>query len=180
MVIDRYIYKNNFLLWCIYIIALFFIGVDVFEDVTENESFLHIFMEAFFMIGLASIAFFLLLFVIKAKNIQEVQLFSTLKELDQTRIDLKSWKQKTSSFTKGLSQEIDSQFEGWQLSKSEKEVGLLLIKGISTKEIASFRNTAEKTVRVQLSSIYKKAGVSGRVEFCSFFLEDLLLPINRS
>ena len=43
---------------------------------------------------------------------------------------------------RGLSQ----QFDDWRLSNSEKEVGWLLLKGFSLKEIAALRETLEKTV----------------------------------
>jgi len=66
------------------------------------------------------------------------------------------------------------QLEEWGLTETEKEVSLLLMKGLSFKEIAAVRNTLEKTVRQQASSIYKKAGVSGRHEFSAWFIEDIL------
>lgn len=69
---------------------------------------------------------------------------------------------------------LQSQFEEWQLTVTEKEVGLLLLKGLSFKEIAAVRDTLEKTVRQQASSIYRKAGVSGRHSFAAWFIEDIL------
>ena len=39
---------------------------------------------------------------------------------------------------------------------------------------ADLRSTLEKTVRQQASSIYQKAGVSGRHAFAAWFLEDYL------
>jgi DNA-binding CsgD family transcriptional regulator len=69
---------------------------------------------------------------------------------------------------------LQSQFEEWRLTVTEKEVALLLLKGLSFKEIAAVRNTLEKTVRQQASAIYKKAGVSGRHSFSAWFIEDIL------
>lgn len=86
------------------------------------------------------------------------------------------WKENSKIFIKGLSQSIDTQLEKWQLTKSEKEVAFLLIKGFSLKEIAAFRSTAEKTTRAQATSIYAKSGLSGRSQLSAFFLEDLLIP----
>lgn len=51
---------------------------------------------------------------------------------------------------------------------------MLLLKGLSFKEIASVRDTMEKTVRQQASTIYEKANVSGRHVFSAWFMEDLL------
>ncbi len=73
-----------------------------------------------------------------------------------------------------LSAVIAEQFTSWGLSKSEKEVGLLLLKGFSLKEIAALRGTAEKTIRQQASSIYKKSDVAGRHAFSAWFIEDCL------
>jgi len=69
---------------------------------------------------------------------------------------------------------VMQQFSEWLLTGSEIEVGWLLLKGLSLKEIALLRNTQEKTVRQQASSIYKKAGVSGRHAFSAWFIEDIL------
>lgn len=73
----------------------------------------------------------------------------------------------------GLARVVKNQFEEWGLTQTEKEVSMLLLKGLSFKEIAAVRNTMEKTVRQQASSIYKKAGVSGRHAFAAWFIEDL-------
>jgi len=69
---------------------------------------------------------------------------------------------------------LQEQFAVWGLTQTEKDVSLLLLKGLSFKEIASVRDTLEKTVRQQASSIYKKAGVSGRHAFAAWFIEDIL------
>lgn len=69
---------------------------------------------------------------------------------------------------------IQDQFREWELTDSEQEVGLLLLKGLSFREIAALRQTREKTVRAQASSIYRKAGVDGRHAFAAWFIEDFL------
>lgn len=69
---------------------------------------------------------------------------------------------------------IAGQFREWQLTESEQEVGWLLLKGLSLKEIALLRETREKTVRQQASSIYRKAGLAGRHAFAAWFIEDML------
>jgi DNA-binding CsgD family transcriptional regulator len=73
-----------------------------------------------------------------------------------------------------LGEAIREQFRQWQLTGSEQEVALLLLKGLSFREIAAVRQTLEKTVRQQASGIYKKSGVSGRHAFAAWFIEDLL------
>ena len=56
------------------------------------------------------------------------------------------------------------------------EVGFLLLKGITLKEIADIRQTQLKTVQQQSQSIYQKTGLASRSELAAFFLEDLLPP----
>ena len=75
---------------------------------------------------------------------------------------------------RGLSDQIDRQFDRWDLTVAEHEVALLLLKGLRHKEIAAIRGTSERTVRQQAITIYKKAGIEGRTDLAAFFLEDLL------
>ncbi len=70
---------------------------------------------------------------------------------------------------------IYARFEEWQLSPSENDIALLLIKGFSAQEIADLRSTRVGTVKSQSSTVYQKAGVRGRHELVAFFVEDLLV-----
>lgn len=63
---------------------------------------------------------------------------------------------------------IQEQMRDWDTT-SEKEVALLLLKGLSFEEIATIRSTKDKTVRQQATSIYRKAGVAGRHELAAWF-----------
>ncbi|AZG35044.1 MULTISPECIES: helix-turn-helix transcriptional regulator [Shewanella] len=72
------------------------------------------------------------------------------------------------------SQTIAIQFDTWGFTKSEQQVALLLLKGLSFKEIAEVRLTKEKTVRQQASTIYSKAEVDGRHTFSAWFMEDFI------
>lgn len=78
---------------------------------------------------------------------------------------------------RGLGEAIDRQFTRWTLSPAEREVGLLLLKGLSHKEIAEVRSTTETTIRQQALSVYRKSGLRSRAELSAFFLEDLFLPV---
>ncbi len=80
---------------------------------------------------------------------------------------------------RGLGQAIDRQFTRWNLSPAEREIGLLLLKGLSHKEIADVRSTTETTIRQQALAVYRKSGLRSRTELSAFFLEDLLLPVEQ-
>lgn len=99
------------------------------------------------------------------------ELASRLRQADE---DAARWKAEAASLIAGLGEAIDAQLVRWQLSAAEKEVALLLLKGLSHKEIAEARGTSEATVRQQARALYKKAGLAGRHDLAAFFLEDLL------
>jgi DNA-binding NarL/FixJ family response regulator len=69
---------------------------------------------------------------------------------------------------------IERHFEIWGLSKAEKDVALLSIKGMSNTEIARMRVTREGTIKAQSAAIYRKAGVSSRADLISAVIEDLI------
>jgi DNA-binding NarL/FixJ family response regulator len=100
-----------------------------------------------------------------------------VQDLDVARIQGRQWRDETRALLKGLGEAIDRQFLQGKLTAAEREVGLLILKGLSLKEIATARVTSERTIRAQARSIYAKAGLSGRAALSAYFLEDLLAPI---
>lgn len=90
--------------------------------------------------------------------------------------DAEQWRERAESLLRGLGELVEQQFRAWGLSPAEQEVGFLLLKGLSLKEIAAIRETTDRTVRQQASTLYAKAGLAGRAELSAFFLEDLLAP----
>lgn len=69
---------------------------------------------------------------------------------------------------------MHSRFADWGLTSAERDVALFAIKGMSTQEIATLRGTAGGTVKAQTNAIYRKAGVTGRSQLLSLFIEDLM------
>lgn len=69
---------------------------------------------------------------------------------------------------------MQERFEQWGLTPAERDVALFSIKGLSTAEIALIRDTSDGTVKAQTNAIYRKAGVSGRPQLLSLFIEDLM------
>ncbi len=148
------------------------VGIDLFTDSNEGVSWPHLSVELSVALG-AAVGIFLLARDSFRKSHALVQSRELLlvKEKEAER-----WHQESQKHIRGLGVAIDAQLDRWSLSPSEKEVALLILKGLSLKEIADIRKTAEKTVRAQSVSIYSKAGLAGRSELSAFFLEDLLLP----
>lgn len=69
---------------------------------------------------------------------------------------------------------LQQRFVDWGLTKAEADVALFAIKGMSTAEIAGLRGTSEGTVKAQTAAIYRKAGVAGRPQLLSLFIDDLM------
>lgn len=69
---------------------------------------------------------------------------------------------------------LSERFTEWRLTPAESDVALFAMKGLSTAEIAALRKTSEGTVKAQTNAIYRKAGVTGRSQLLSLFIEDLM------
>lgn len=99
-----------------------------------------------------------------------------IRDLDVARVHGQRWRSEARLLIDGLGKAMDEQFARWNLTQAERDVALLLMKGLSLKEIATVRATNERTVRSQARTLYSKAGLSGRAALSAFFLEDLLAP----
>lgn len=97
-------------------------------------------------------------------------------QLEAARQEAERFRHEAAEALRGLGEAIDAQFERWGLTPAEREVGLLLLKGLSHREVAGARDIGEATVRQQAQALYRKSGLRNRSELSAFFLEDLLLP----
>jgi DNA-binding CsgD family transcriptional regulator len=100
-----------------------------------------------------------------------------IRDLELARAQGQRWRTEARSYLNGLGEAIEAQFSRWNLTEAEREVALLMLKGLSQKEIAQVRAVSERTVREQARAVYAKAGLTGRAALSAFFLEDLLAPI---
>ena len=96
--------------------------------------------------------------------------------LRASRADAARWRTEARDLLSGLGSAIDRQFERWELTPAEREVAMLLLKGLSHRDIAEMRGVSERTVRQQSHSVYGKAELEGRADLAAFFLEGLWLP----
>lgn len=69
---------------------------------------------------------------------------------------------------------LNTRFNEWGLTLAERDVAIFAIKGLSVQDIAQLRATSEGTVKAQTGAIYRKAGVTGRPQLLSVFIEDLM------
>lgn len=69
---------------------------------------------------------------------------------------------------------INGDFDKWHLTDAENEIGWMLLKGLSFREIALARGRSERTVRQQAQSIYAKSKLQSRSDLAAHFLEDFV------
>jgi DNA-binding CsgD family transcriptional regulator len=111
---------------------------------------------------------------------QHEEQMTLIRDLEVARAEGAQWRGDMRELLQGLGAAIDAQFDRWSLTAAEREVAMLLLKGLSHKEIAAVRGGSEQTARQQARAVYAKAKLSGRAALSAFFLEDLLLPPERS
>lgn len=149
------------------------LALDIWDDLAHGADYSHVILELVAFV----ICFFVLGERIRDYLRSRVGHYKILEqELNELRVQRESWRIKAKESLQNLSQIIDEQFEQWHLTPAEKEVGLLILKGLSHKEIAEIRNSSERTVRQQAAAIYSKGGLSGKGHLSAFFLEDLMIP----
>lgn len=69
---------------------------------------------------------------------------------------------------------LELRFSEWDLTPAERDVALFAIKGFSLQDIAQLRSVSEGTIKAQSNAIYRKAGVSGRAQLLSLFIDELV------
>ena len=113
-----------------------------------------------------------------AMETKEMKLERTdlLKDLARVTQESDAWRNAARTHIDGLSRAIADQFKMWRLSESETDIALLMLKGLTFREIANLRGSEETTVRQQATAVYRKSGLASRAELGAFFLEDLLAP----
>lgn len=155
--------------WATLLMAILIL-LDLYEDYIEGAHWEHLIVE----IALFSISSFIFLYVLAGLFDEKRKRKSLESTLHKLSLEQDQMHQEMQGYLSGLAAVIECQFGQWKLTPSEHEVGFLLLKGLSLKEISSVRQTSEKTVQAQTQAIYKKANLHSRSEFAAFFLEDLL------
>ena len=151
-----------------------FLGIEVIENPDATLSDLLLELLDIVPVVLAAVGVALLFRVSHRQRDDNLKL---LRDLELARIQGSRWRTESRALLTGLGEAIDTQFSRWNLTDAEREVALLLLKGLSHKEVAIIRAVSERTIREQSRSVYAKAGLSGRTALSAFFLEDLLAPI---
>jgi putative tricarboxylic transport membrane protein len=125
-------------------------------------------------IALLCLLLLITLFILKLQSVsREVKLQDNLNRIEsENQLN----KEKLAEKINGISQHIEQEFVKWQLTVTEKEIALMLLKGLTFKDIAKARCKSERTVRQQAGAIYAKSSLANRSDLAAYFLEDFMTP----
>lgn len=144
--------------------------VDVITDIGLGVPLWHIMQET----GIVLISALTCLYMIYEMRLRSREVHRLKRHLSQADEDLVNLSSAIAQARQRYGEAIQREFDQWNLTLSEQQVAMLLLKGLSFREIADVRDTREKTVRQQASAIYAKSGLEGRHAFSAWFLEDFL------
>ena len=98
------------------------------------------------------------------------------QDLAAKNMERDAWRSRARTALEGLGEAVQEQLLAWELTRAEREVAVLLLKGLSHKAIAKQTGRNAQTVRQHASAVYQKSGVAGRAELAAYFLGGLRLP----
>lgn len=163
--------KERLSLSSIFVFSTLLLAADIYEDMEAGSSLSHVLKEV--GIVLMGIAGMLIVWYKYLKTNKKNRILAG--DIQGLKKDLDLYKLETKALTEGLSLKIDEQLNRWSLTTAEKDVALMVLKGLTNAEIAGIRHSSESTIRGQITAIFKKSGLHSRSELSAFFLEDLLI-----
>ena len=139
-----------------YIFVIGFFTVDVIVEFINGETGLDFIVESLFI---------LVLFYMIYQQVKEIKSTSLKLNIAEDRLD---------TLQLDIEQVIETQLNAMSLTKAEKNIAWMLIRGHSFKDIATTRNVTESTIYRQTANIYRKSNVKSLHEFTSIFFNDLI------
>ena len=143
------------------VVAILFFVYDLIADWLYEEEYgtVHFLLEFIVFVGVS------------------IALVIGLRDLRRLRYRLSREERRNKLLSTALAEGIDERMEEWRMTRSERDVAWFIIKGYRFSEIAEARGVKESTARLQATSLYAKAGVSGRAEFVAEILQPMLMSI---
>jgi DNA-binding CsgD family transcriptional regulator len=164
--------KERLIISSVLVLIIIMVLADLLTDARDGIHWWHLLAEGSTALAAMFGVFWLMRDAMRLKSTLMAQTIQS----EALNAQAQTWRAQASKYISGLSVQIETQLNDWGLTQSEKDVAFLLLKGLSSKDIASMRQTSEKTVRAHATALYEKAGLKGRSELSAFFLEDLLAP----
>jgi DNA-binding CsgD family transcriptional regulator len=103
-----------------------------------------------------------------------VSLLFTARQLYELLTRQKRLEQQMQIASGAFAELLEAHFDDWGLTSSERDVALMAIKGLSIADMARLRQTKDGTIKAQCNAVYRKAGVTGRPQLLSVFIEELM------
>ena len=162
--------KDRFILSALLGAIAFFMLTDLVADLATGSPWSHASLELV-IVGLI----FGCLAWLWVKKSGELAIFHRVASERQAALEAETarWRATAEALRPGLRSAMDEQFKSWQLTQAESETAMLVLKGLSNKEIATVRDCSDLTVKQQTHAIFRKSGLSSRAQLIAFFLEDL-------
>lgn len=145
--------------------CMFFFGFDVIADIVEHGrggtrygsgELIHLIFEILAVLGLGYAA-------------------ATLRAyLDLVKSEAANSRETIHMLRGNFDEVLRDKFEEWSLTAAERDVTLLIIRGLSVADIATARNTAQGTVKAQSTSVFRKIGVGSKTELMSVIIDEFL------
>ncbi|MEF3076823.1 hypothetical protein V2P20_17500 [Methylobacter sp. Wu1] len=138
--------NKRFSQWAIALSLFVFvlITLDLLGDYRDGVAWIHLLAELLILIlSLTGIVYFGRLYYQFAQS--KINLLT--QDLALANQQAQQWREANRELIAGLAVQIQKQFDSWQLTPAEAEVGLLMLKGLSHGEIAHVRNASERTIR---------------------------------
>jgi len=143
---------------------------DIIADIKQGANAAHIFQETL----IACVALLLLLTLLYQTKDEKNKNKKLLRSLAEANALTTKTSQELLNAKKVFGDEISKQFLNWKLTKSEADIALFTLKGFNAKEIANLRNSSEKTIRNQLTSVYRKSDLTSKHAFIAWFMDGLI------
>lgn len=157
------------------VVALVVSAIEIVSELGEGQTLWEMFDDIALFVVASLVAIGLLLeWTHHRRAVVELQ-----TQLSDARGKLQNIDERSQNIGRQYREVMQKQFDEWDLTDSEQQIVISLLKGLSFREVASLRDTAEKTVRQQATGVYRKAGLRGRHELAAWFFEDLLEPQDR-
>ncbi len=150
-------------------------GLDATRRIrSENESIQVIALTSFAEQELVEKAFKAGAISYLLKDVHSDKLAETIREAKRGRSTIDS-----AAAQALVASAADDLPEGEELTQREREILVLLVDGMTNKEIANQLSLSEGTVRFHVSNILSKMGVSNRTEAVSSALQQGLISTNK-
>ena len=165
---------RTFLISSLLITITVYSGFEVKAELVRHSGSYKAMLHGALEIGLIVASLILLFYFVFQLRRKQLDQKSMSEKMQALREQLANSGQSDQANEASFQKAVDEQFTAWRFTSSEKEVAMLLLRGLSVKEIADVRHVQEKTVHNQLATIYDKSQLFGRHIFAARFFEDLL------